>query len=245
MLAGCRPADERGRQRLPQDLEERPPKTLILLLTDAPQALLPTIRSRCQRIDLDEPPAELDEPWRSGLLAILAAEGGTGPVGAMAAGDRIHKILLDMKEHAAKLVEAEIDTEQGGSTADDQDDDDDDPDPDAGEPADGRREGKAEDDKTVLEARVSARYRELRSLLLVSLQRWYRDLLALRAGAPTATIHYQSHLGLLQQRAQRLTLAQALANVEGVEMLARQMERSLSERNLLSYWMDRLAGGTA
>ena len=226
-------------------LEEPPPKTLILLLTDAPQALLPTIRSRCQRIDLDEPPAELDEPWRSGLLAILAAEGGTGPVGAMAAGDRIHKILLDMKEHAAKLVEAEIDTEQGGSTADDQDDDDDDPDPDAGEPADGRREGKAEDDKTVLEARVSARYRELRTLLLVSLQRWYRDLLALRAGAPTATIHYQSHLGLLQQRAQRLTLAQALANVEGVEMLARQMERSLSERNLLSYWMDRLAGGTA
>lgn len=52
-------------------LEEPPPKTLILLLTDAPQALLPTIRSRCQRIDLDEPPswtspgaADCSPSWR-------------------------------------------------------------------------------------------------------------------------------------------------------------------------------------
>jgi hypothetical protein len=50
---------------------------------------------------------------------------------------------------------------------------------------------------------------------------------------------------VLQARAQRLTLAQALANIEGLETLARQMERSLAERPLLAYWMDRLAGGAA
>ena len=33
-------------------LEEPPPKTLFLLLTDAPDAILPTIVSRTQRIDL-------------------------------------------------------------------------------------------------------------------------------------------------------------------------------------------------
>jgi hypothetical protein len=94
-----------------------------------------------------------------------------------------------------------------------------------------------------MEARVSARYRELRALLVLALQRWYRDLLALRAGAPASVVHYQSHLELLRKRAQRLTLAQALANVEGVETMARQLERSLTENALLAYWMDRIVDG--
>jgi DNA polymerase III subunit delta' len=49
-------------QRLGQDvaanamlktLEEPPPRTIMLLVTSAPDDLLPTIRSRCQRIDFD------------------------------------------------------------------------------------------------------------------------------------------------------------------------------------------------
>ena len=246
VLAGADRLTEEAANAFLKMLEEPPPDTLILLLSDAPQALLPTIRSRCQRLDLDAPPPELDEPWRGEMLAVLAAEGAAGPAAAMAAGDRIHQILLAMKARAAALVREEIaaagtggeEADEGGGAGppDAADADEETPEP---------REGRVDEERAVLEARVSARYRELRALLLLSLQRWYRDLLALRAGAPAAVIHYQSHLAVLQPRAQRLTLAQALANVEGVETLARQMERSLTERPLLAYWMDRLAGGAA
>jgi DNA polymerase-3 subunit delta' len=39
-------------------LEEPPPRTVVLLVTGAPDDLLPTIRSRCQRIDLEPVPVE-------------------------------------------------------------------------------------------------------------------------------------------------------------------------------------------
>ncbi len=248
VLAGADRMTEGAANAFLKMLEEPPPETLILLLSDAPQALLPTIRSRCQRIDLEEPPPELEEPWRGELLAILAAEGAPGPVAAMAAGDGIMRILQAMKARAEKLVEAEDEAagRDGGGDGGDEGPPDV-PDTDADNDAEPRepRQGRADDSREVLAARVSSRYRELRALLLLALQRWYRDLLALRAGAPPATVHYQSHLEVLQRRARRLTLAQALANVEGVETLARQMERSLAERALLAYWMDRLAGGGA
>jgi DNA polymerase-3 subunit delta' len=49
-------------------LEEPPPRTVVLLVTGAPDDLLPTIRSRCQRIDL--------EPVRADALeAALVADG--------------------------------------------------------------------------------------------------------------------------------------------------------------------------
>jgi len=54
-------------------LEEPTPHTLLLLLTDQPQWLLPTIHSRCQRISVAggrrEPP-----PWQQDVLAILAED---------------------------------------------------------------------------------------------------------------------------------------------------------------------------
>ena len=54
-------------------LEEPPENTLFLLATDQPDALLPTILSRCQRLDLSTgrvPPAE---PWRTRVAEALAA----------------------------------------------------------------------------------------------------------------------------------------------------------------------------
>ena len=215
VLAGADRMNEPAANAFLKMLEEPPAKTLLLLLTDAPQILLPTIRSRCQRLDLDEPPPELDEPWRSEVLAILADGCPAGPMTAMAVGDRLLRVLQNMKTRAEELVEAEQATEAS----------------------------EADEDDEVLDARISARYRELRARLVLALQRWYRDLLALRAGAPTTVVHYQSHLDLLQQRAQRLTLAQALANIESVETLSRQLERSLTERSLLAYWMDRIVDG--
>ncbi len=228
VLAGADRMTEQAQNAFLKMLEEPPSRTLLLLISDAPQAMLPTIVSRCQRLDLDEAPPELDEPWRSEVLAILGAERAASPAAAMAAADRLLQVLESMKAHAADLVK--------GAGAEETDDDGE------TEPA---GESEVESSREVREAREASRYRELRELLLTALARWYRDLLALRAGAPATVVHYQAHLDVLRHRARRITLAQALANVEGIETLARQLERSLPERALLAYWMDRIADGAA
>lgn len=197
-------------------LEEPPARTLLLLLSDAPQQLLPTIRSRCQQIELAEPPRELPEPWYGEVIATLATTTLSGPLAATAMSGRLQGVLDAMRAAAEKAVDEEIDS--------------------AGE---GVEVGGDE-----LEARVSARYREHRALLVITLQRWFRDLLALRAGGDPSLVHYKACLETLEQRASRLTLAQAMANLDCIDGLSRQLEqRNIPEPTVLPYWLDRLSLG--
>jgi DNA polymerase-3 subunit delta' len=229
VLEGADRLNEAAANALLKMLEEPPPWTLLLLLSDAPQALPATILSRCQRLDLDEPPPGLDEPWRSQVLAVLAGPPLSGPVAAMAAAQRLAAVLEAMKKRAGELVRAESHADEAQAEEE------------ADEPV---RVGSPAGEEE-MEAWIGARYREMRTALLLTMQRWFRDLLALRAGADPAVAHCREHLATLQERARRLTLAQALANVESIEDLARQMERNLPEQALLEYWLDRLADGAA
>jgi DNA polymerase-3 subunit delta' len=194
-------------------LEEPPPQTLLLLLTDAPDTLLPTVVSRCQRVELDAA-GGLSEPWRGRLLSLLAAEPPGDPAAAAGAAAALRALLQDLQDAAEAEIAAET-----------------------------RASGELDEDKAVREARVSARYREMRSDVLREMLYWYRDLLVLRAGGDDASVHHEAQRALLRERAQRLTLAQALANADAMDELNRQMERSLPEEALLAYWFDRLAGG--
>ena len=73
-------ADELNRNAanaLLKSLEEPPQRTLVLLVANEPGRLLPTIRSRCRRIDLKPlPDAE--------IASLLSAEAGLDPAGAAA-----------------------------------------------------------------------------------------------------------------------------------------------------------------
>ncbi|NYE22525.1 DNA polymerase III subunit delta' [Pigmentiphaga litoralis] len=67
-------------------LEEPPPHTVFLLVSDAPDRLLPTLVSRCRRLPLATPPADVALPWLEArgvkdAAAQLAAVGGA-PVAA-------------------------------------------------------------------------------------------------------------------------------------------------------------------
>jgi len=53
-------------------LEEPAPRTLLVLATSRPSGLLATLRSRCQRVEVPRPPAELANEW-------LAHQLGTAP----------------------------------------------------------------------------------------------------------------------------------------------------------------------
>jgi len=195
-------------------LEEPPPETLFLLLTDSPQSLLPTIVSRCQRIDLPLS-RRLGEPWRAKLLDVLARETVDGPLGGMVVGAGICGLLKEAKA----LAEKEVDGEN-------------------------KAQSKIELDDATLDALASARYRETRSKILAGVQDWYRDILVLQTCGDAALLAYPGHAAALAASAKKSTRAQALASVEGVESMNRQLEvRNMPEEAVLAYWMDRIRSG--
>ena len=67
-------------------LEEPPARTLFILVTDRPQLVLPTIRSRCYRLDFAPPSAEIAGAWlrERGIedAAIALAQSGNAPLAA-------------------------------------------------------------------------------------------------------------------------------------------------------------------
>jgi DNA polymerase-3 subunit delta' len=216
VLVGADRLNEASANVFLKTLEEPPERTLFLLLTDAPQQLLPTVVSRCQRIDLDTA-RDLAEPWKSRVVETLASPLLRHPIEKLAMSNVLFSILADIKGKAQQLVEEE---DAGGEVAE-------------------------EDDKEVFEARVSARYRELRTDFLLALMRWFRDLLVLKTGGGAELVYNRSRLDVLRERSGRLTLAQALYNLNAVEELARQMERNLSEETLLAHALDRAYHGVA
>ena len=61
-----------------KSLEEPPPKTMYLLLTDQPDAILPTIVSRTQRIDLPLPAGILEDEALEEVASLFAASDAAG-----------------------------------------------------------------------------------------------------------------------------------------------------------------------
>ena len=95
----------------------------------------------------------------------------------------------------------------------------------------------------MVDARISALYRERRGEFLLTLQRWFRDLLLLVSGGDEGLLFFSGFRGVLVERAGRLSLAQALANIERIERMAGQLEANMAEEQVFLYWFDRLAHG--
>ncbi len=109
ILAGADRLGDGAANAFLKTLEEPPPRTLFLLLTDSPQAVLPTILSRCQRLVLSAESGALQEPWRSRLLDIMAAPLGEGLVGRLARVSALGSLLADVRDQAAGEEEARSD----------------------------------------------------------------------------------------------------------------------------------------
>ena len=210
-------------------LEEPPPRTLFLLLTDQPEQLLPTVISRCQRIDLPDARARaLEEPYRSEVLSILAGERLAGVTAKAAAAGRLGAVLDKLRTKAEARVSDEVEKEEGGPG-----------------------EGAA---KEVFEARVAACYKDFRRDFTVTLMSWFRDLMALVAAPPShsgyedgdggAPLVNVARRSVLESRAARLSLAAAMRNVEAVEAFAVSIDdRNIGEPAALAFLMDRLQFG--
>jgi len=201
-------------------LEEPPPKSLFFLLTDAPDSILPTIISRCQRVYLGTGGhlRELQEPGRSEVLKVLAAEDLDGITAKGAAAYRLSAILSALKAKAEALVDADIQAAGDGP-------------------------GEEVSDKEY-DALVSSRYREFRSDFARTLLGWFRDLAAIRSAGSEAPLGNEQYRDTLTKRAARLSLAEAFRNVEAVEELAKAFDRNLKEDMVLFAFTDAVKFGT-
>jgi DNA polymerase-3 subunit delta' len=190
-------------------LEEPPPRSVFFLLSDTPQALLPTLVSRCQRIVLETEAVTLEEPWRGQLLELLAAEFD----GSWAARRLRTFRLLELFENMKKALAADEKAREP-------------------EPVEAERE--------TVEARIEARFRERRALVLRSLLFWYRDVLLCVSGCPPAMYHYGEHADRLAVAARSGGRRRALQDVQVVEDMQRQLERNVPPEMTIAAGMGRL-----
>lgn len=179
-------------------LEEPPAKTLLILVTDEPQSLLPTISSRCQRISLSDEDEETSRHWKDPLLDIL---GGLPPATLPEAGlftVRINGILNALKE--------EFEAEESDRLPEDL---------------------SAKEAKELLAARSTARLIESRTEILRTMVLWQRDLLMLVLEQDESALHFQDDIEQLKRQAILCTRADVLRRMAAVEEMSRQFDRNL------------------
>lgn len=207
VIAGADRLGSAASNALLKTLEEPPPRCLFLLLTDAPQSLLTTIASRCQRIRLTAPPPPLPQEWtqRLGTILCLRSESQTGLLHPLGQADAMIELLKDIKSG----VEEEIVTETKSMDA---------------------LESKA--DKDTLQARISARFREERARIMQAVVLWYRDQLLLVCDGSRDALHHKHEVEQLEQECRGLSLRQALQQVAVAEQMNRDLESNLNENTV-------------
>lgn len=97
-------------------LEEPPPRTLFLLLTDQPHGVIPTILSRCQKVMLP-PDQDALQAWL-GPIAEMANDRGLGGLAGLAAAAELGVLLEARKKEIEKT-----ETEAAGELNTDEDED--------------------------------------------------------------------------------------------------------------------------
>lgn len=190
-------------------LEEPPARCIFFLLTDTPQAIMPTILSRCQRLLLSSESEVLGEPWRGVLIDILATPVGNDLMGRLTRSARLEKLLADIRKTVEREEKARYQEEQELLR----------------NPDEKAKASKARD--AVLEARAEARFRGLRAMVLRAMLFWYRDLLVMVCKAQAAPLRFPDQVEILSGIARGISYADALANVRAVETMQRQFDRNL------------------
>ncbi len=213
-------------------LEEPPPATLFLLLSDAPESLLATVASRCQRVIVRgngagekassvAGPAAGTDAGRESLLraAVVAAMTSAMPGGGILAGTARAAMLLD----ALKAVRKEIEAEEKESLEDEQ-----------------VNGGGAKD---LLAARIEARYGFARHSALRFLLDWHRDLLLRVCGIDESVFHFKDQLSALRRMGGGLSMVLALDNIRLIENMKEQVDRHIPEASVFERGMTGLRHG--
>ena len=193
-------------------LEEPPENTLFLLLCDNPAALLPTISSRCQTLDLTSGRKVPAEPWRSRVGQAMVAHSNASPVRYAATVARLCAMFDEIKEQAEEETAAELAARA------------------AADP-----EAWSAPDADTRKALVSVKEKERRRAIYQSLQDWYRDILVCssmrEAGADRparSMLFFPEYRDEIVTRASSIPVRVALHYIDGIQ----KAETRIEARNL-------------
>lgn len=191
-------------------LEEPPPKTLILLLTGHAERMLPTIISRCQKIDLNEGRTPAGRDIRARIGEILSKHSTATEVQCFASAAGIIGIFEEFEKRAEKEVKSE------------------------------QKDEETEDNEDVTKARIKTKVREWQNDVLLAMQDWYRDLMALASG-DGKTLFYEEYRSVLSARAAKTPVRKSVEYVSFIDRIAVQLTaRNMSASIVFPYWMGRL-----
>lgn len=206
VFAGADRMQEPAANALLKVLEEPTPDTLFLLLTDNSQALLDTVRSRCQILQLHGGDDDAPDVFSGPMLDILETA-GPGVVGGLVRARRMSALLKPERERIEKEEKAAINWDL----------------------YEGKAREKMED---VVDARVAARYKGVLTDALRALEHWYHDILLCVIGAGESFFRHSAELPRVQALAAGLTYRRACNNIRVVEEMKGQVELNVSESML-------------
>ncbi|MBN1557771.1 MAG: hypothetical protein JW951_06455, partial [Lentisphaerae bacterium] len=212
VLAGADCMQDPAANAFLKTLEEPPPRTVFLLLTDSPQRLLPTIISRCQVLEVSAREGGVGGETEALVLGILADEAGGTMAGARMRAEKFRGLLKALKDTATAEAREEAKAERGA----------------LGEGT----EGGGPDAATV-DARAGARYREARMRVMRTVLLWYRDILVRVCGGAAEMLYYQSHRDMIEGLARKTSYRAARGRVVAVTEMYDRMERNVPEKAVL------------
>ena len=179
-------------------LEEPPPHSLLILVTDVPAALLPTIRSRSQVVDVLQDDRSRDAVWVPVVMDLLRNPPPRQACEMIAWTDRLTQPLRELEE-MAKAEEAERAEEEDSTKA----------------------------AKELVEGRVAARMKEMREEILRTIQLWQRDVLARATGTESAPENFPEDEAVIEAQAEGQSCADAAARVTVVDEVRELLEHNI------------------
>lgn len=201
--------NETSQNVLLKTLEEPPPNSLLILVTDTPAALLPTIRSRAQFADVMEDDRRADLPWLAVVMDLLRNPPARRATEMMAWTDRLTAPLRSLQE----LAEAE-ETAREEETA-------------RAREGEGAELSKAT--KGLVEGRVATRVKEMRAEILRTIQLWQRDVMAQACRAEATPENFPEEVEAIAAQAAGLSFAEAAKRVAAVDEVRELMEHNIRD----------------
>ena len=190
-------------------LEEPPDKSVLILLSTEPQRLLPTILSRCLRLNF----------FGDGLAGLAPADGDwLARFGALAGGEPKSLMgrycLLDVILQRLGEIRAQVDKSLSAHSPLEQHED--------------VEKGLRDKWETELAAAIEAEYRRRRAELLMLIHWWLRDAWIQTLGIGQELLKFPQITGA-EAVARRITARQALENLKTMEQTQRLLHTNVQE----------------
>jgi len=215
VMLGADRINEKCENKLLKTLEEPPPKSILLLVTESPQSLLPTIVSRCQKIVLSSGKAgAMDADWQEALLEILHDLPPSNGLAAARLASQLKALLDTVKSGISDAVEDDL-----------------------GQSDEAVDESKLKD---ILAARVNSRLKEVQADVFRVMLDWHRDVLMLVNDIDERHLVFQDDHETLLEQAGCHTAGSALQAAQVVEGMAARLERNIPDLQIFDEAFRRL-----